>query len=86
MDPAFRLLITRDPGPNGAETLHAVGSLNGGGEVVHLRTISGNIRLIASDAAKQVEIYKQQMHQIQANTHAQHAESDSRAEAAKVTP
>ena len=86
VDPAFRLLITRDPGPNGAETLHAVGSLNGGGEVVHLRTISGNIRLIASDAAKQVEIYKQQMHQIQANTHAQHAESDSRAEAAKVTP
>ncbi len=86
VDPAFRLLITRNPGPNGGETLHAVGSLNGGGEVVHLRTVSGNIRLIASDAAKQVEIYKHQMQQLQENLQMQRREYDRTAEAAKSTP
>jgi DUF4097 and DUF4098 domain-containing protein YvlB len=86
VDPAFRLLITRNPAPNGGETLHAVGSLNGGGEVVHLRTVSGNIRLIASDAAKQVEIYKHQMQQLQENFQIQRREYDRTAEAAKTTP
>jgi hypothetical protein len=86
VDPAFRLLITKNPSPNGGETLHAVGSLNGGGEVVHLRTISGNIRLIASDAAKQVEIYKHQMQQLQDNLQNQRRQYEGRAEAAKMNP
>lgn len=85
VDPAFRLLITRDPGPNGSETLHAVGSLNGGGEVVHLRTVSGNIRLIASDAAKQVEIYKHQMKQMQDNLQNMTRQYEGRAEESKIT-
>lgn len=84
VDPAFRLLITRDPGPNGSETLHAVGSLNGGGEVVHLRTVSGNIRLIASDAAKQVEIYKHQMKQMQDNMQNMTRQYEGRAEESKI--
>jgi DUF4097 and DUF4098 domain-containing protein YvlB len=86
VDPAFRLLVTRNPGPNGGEMLHAVGSLNGGGEVVHLRTVSGNIRVIASDAAKQVEIYKHQMQQLQDNLQMQRREYDKTAEEAKSTP
>jgi DUF4097 and DUF4098 domain-containing protein YvlB len=85
VDPAFRLLITRDPGPNGSEMLHAVGSLNGGGEVVHLRTVSGNIRLIASDAAKQVEIYKHQMKQMQDNMQNMTRQYEGRAEESKIT-
>jgi hypothetical protein len=54
--------------------------------VVHLRTISGNIRLIASDAAKQVEIYKHQMQQLQDNLQNQRRQYEGRAEAAKMTP
>jgi hypothetical protein len=86
VDPAFRLLVTRNPGPNGSETLHAVGSLNGGGEVVHLRTVSGNIRLIASDAAKQVEIYKHQMQQLQDSLEMQLREYDRANETARRIP
>ncbi len=65
VDPSLRLLVTRNTMPNDSATLHAIGSQNGGGEVVHLRTISGNIRLIASDASKQLEIYKTQMQQLE---------------------
>jgi hypothetical protein len=65
VDPALRLLVTRNTMPNDSATLHAIGSQNGGGEVVHLRTISGNIRLMASDATKQIQIYKTQMQQLE---------------------
>jgi hypothetical protein len=85
VDPAFRLLITRDPGPNGSEMLHAVGSLNGGGELVHLRTVSGNIRLIASDKAKQVEIYKHQMKQMQDTINNTARQYEGRSEESKMT-
>jgi hypothetical protein len=39
--------------------------LNGGGEVLHLRTVTGDIRLVASDANRQVQLYKQQMAQLE---------------------
>jgi hypothetical protein len=64
-DPAFPLKISHDAAANGSEWVRAEGAFNGGGEVVHLRTVAGNIRLIMSDANKQVRLYKQQMEQLQ---------------------
>jgi hypothetical protein len=64
-DPAFPLKISHDAAANGSEWVRAEGEFNGGGEVVHLRTVAGNIRLIMSDANKQVMLYKQQMEQLQ---------------------
>jgi Putative adhesin len=64
-DPAFPLKISHDATSNGSEWVRAEGAFNGGGEVVHLRTVAGNIRVIMSDANKQIRIYKQQMEQLQ---------------------
>ena len=75
-----------DPWPNGAEMLHAVGSLNGGGEVVHLQDDLGKYpadRERRGEAGGNLQAADASM---QDNPHAQHTESDSRAEAAKVTP
>ena len=43
------------------------GELNGGGQVLRLRTVAGNIRLMLSDADKQLVMYKQQMEQLEQN-------------------
>jgi len=64
-DPAFPLKVSYDEASNGSRKIRAEGALNGGGEVLRLRTVAGNIRLILSDSSKQVEIYKQHMEQIQ---------------------
>ena len=64
-DPAFPLKVSYDEASNGSRRIRAEGALNGGGEVLRLRTVAGNIRLILSDSSKQVEIYKQHMEQIQ---------------------
>jgi hypothetical protein len=45
--------------------VRAEGELNGGGEVLRLRTVEGNIRVALSDSNKQIQIYKQQMEQLQ---------------------
>jgi hypothetical protein len=65
VDPAFPLKISYDHAPNGERMVRVTGALNGGGEVLHLRTIAGNIRLALSDQAKQMQLYKQQMEQLQ---------------------
>jgi len=41
-----------DAASNGGHLARAEGPLNGGGEILHLRTVAGNIRVVASDAAK----------------------------------
>jgi hypothetical protein len=64
-DPAFPLKVSYDEASNGSRRIRAEGALNGGGEVLRLRTAAGNIRLILSDSKKQIEIYKQHMEQIQ---------------------
>jgi DUF4097 and DUF4098 domain-containing protein YvlB len=64
-DPAFPLKVSYDDASNGSRRVHAEGALNGGGEVLRLRTVAGNIRLMLSDSNKQVELYKQQMAQLQ---------------------
>ena len=59
-DPAFPVKITYDDVSNGTRRLRAAGELNGGGEVLRLRTVAGNIRLMLSDADKQLVMYRQQ--------------------------
>jgi DUF4097 and DUF4098 domain-containing protein YvlB len=71
VDPAFPLKVSYDDSSRGARTVRAEGSLNGGGPLVRLRTIDGNIRFELSDVSKQIEIYKQQMEQLQQQLQAQ---------------
>lgn len=65
VDPAFPLKVSYDTTAKGQRMLRVKGSLNGGGEVIHLRTIAGNIRLALSDQGKQMQLYKEQMEQLQ---------------------
>jgi DUF4097 and DUF4098 domain-containing protein YvlB len=71
LDPAFPLKVSYDDASNGSRRLHAAGDLNGGGEVLKLRTIAGNIRLVLSDTDKQLVMYKQQMEQLEQNLQVQ---------------
>jgi hypothetical protein len=64
-DPAFLAKIRREGAANGREWIHTEGALNGGGEVIRLRTVAGNIHVMVSDANRQVQLYKQQMEQMQ---------------------
>jgi hypothetical protein len=66
-DPSFPMTVSRDANANGGESIRAEGVLNGGGEVVHLRALAGNIRVAVSDANQQLKLYKQQMDQLQRN-------------------
>jgi hypothetical protein len=65
IDPAFPLKVSYDDSTKGAHTMRAQGELNGGGDLLRLRTVAGNIRFVLSDTGKQSEIYKQQMSQLQ---------------------
>jgi DUF4097 and DUF4098 domain-containing protein YvlB len=65
VDPAFPLQVKYDDSLNGMRMVRAQGALNGGGEVIRLRTVAGNIRLAVSDANKQLQLYKEQMEQLQ---------------------
>ncbi len=64
-DPAFPVKISREAAANGDEWIRTEGALNGGGEVIRLRTVAGNIHVMVSDTNKQVQLYKQQMEQLQ---------------------
>jgi hypothetical protein len=64
-DPSFPMRVSYDDASNGTRRLRAAGDLNGGGEVLRLRTIAGNIRLMLSDTDKQMVMYKQQMEQLE---------------------
>ncbi len=65
VDPAFPLRVSYDDSSRGSRAVRAEGSLNGGGELLRLRTVAGNIRFVLSDTSKQLELYKQQMDQLQ---------------------
>jgi hypothetical protein len=65
IDPAFPLAVRYDDGANGGRVAYATGSLNGGGEVLHLRTVAGNIRFVLGDADQQMQMYRQQMEGLQ---------------------
>jgi Putative adhesin len=82
VDPAFQLKMTYDSASNGGHLARAEGPLNGGGEILHLRTVTGNIRLVASDAGKQVLLYKQQMAQLEEKIRSQLVEQSQSHESA----
>lgn len=65
-DPAFDTKIQKNDAA-GNNWVQAQGLLNGGGEVIRLRTAGGNIKVILSDTSKQLQLYKQQMDQLQKN-------------------
>lgn len=65
VDPAFPLKVSYDNSSLSSRTIRAEGALNGGGEILRLRTVAGNIRLAVSDTSKQIEMYKAQMKQLQ---------------------
>ncbi len=65
VDPALPIKVSYDDESNGKHVIRAAGELNGGGELLRLRTVAGNIRLVLSDTSKQVRIYKLQMEQLQ---------------------
>lgn len=64
-DPAFPIKVSYDGSSNGTHRVRAEGALNGGGEVIRLRTVTGNIRVVMSDTNKQVQLYRQQMERLQ---------------------
>jgi hypothetical protein len=65
-DPALPVKIVY-VGREGARAVRAEGNLNGGGALLRLRTVAGNIRLVLSDTCMQLQkqAYKQQMEQLQ---------------------
>lgn len=65
VDPAFPLKVSYGDSSDGARVVRAEGTLNGGGEVLHLRALAGNIQFVLSDTEKQMQIYHDQMSQIQ---------------------
>ena len=67
VDPAFPLKVSYDD-LKGSHMVRAEGDLNGGGEVLKLRTVAGNIRFVLSDANTQMEMSRQQMEQLQQQT------------------
>lgn len=64
VDPAFPLKVSYADSANGLRTIRAAGSLNGGGELLRLRAVEGNIRVVLSDANKHEQLYRQQMEQL----------------------
>jgi TonB family protein len=48
-DPSLPVKISYDDSGHGARTIHGAGRFNGGGEIFHLKTVSGNILLRLSD-------------------------------------
>ena len=65
VDPAFPLKVSYDDSLSGLRTIRAEGALNGGGETLRLRAVEGNIRVVLSDASKQLQLYNKQMGQLQ---------------------
>ncbi|MGH8276835.1 MAG: hypothetical protein ACRETH_09075, partial [Steroidobacteraceae bacterium] len=63
-DPAFPIKVSFE-GERGTGNLHATGSLNGGGEVLRLRTTAGNIRLELCDVSKQIQNVREQLAQLE---------------------
>jgi hypothetical protein len=61
IDPAFPIEVHYADGARGQRVAHAAGTLNGGGEVLRLRTVAGNIRFVLSDVDEQMQMYRQQM-------------------------
>ena len=66
-DPDLQLNVRQLDAGTGPRSLRAEGNLNGGGEVLRLHTVSGNIKLRFSDASQSVieRVLKQQLEQLE---------------------
>ena len=64
VDPALPLKVSYDDFSKGSRIVRAEGDLNGGGELLRLRTVAGNIQLVLTDMDKQLQMYKQQMEKL----------------------
>jgi hypothetical protein len=67
VDPAFPLKVSYDD-LKGSHMVRAEGDLNGGGELLKLRTVAGNIRFVLSDTKTPEEMSRQQMLELQQQT------------------
>ena len=68
VDPAFPLKVTYGEPDEGSQIVRAEGALNGGGETLILRTVSGNIKLMLNDAQhekEQLDQLRQRMEEMQ---------------------
>jgi len=65
VDPAFPLKVSYDDPSKHSRAVRAEGALNGGGELLRLRTVAGNIQLLLSDTGQQAQLYKQQMEKLE---------------------
>ena len=82
VDPSFPVKVSYE---SGSRAMHAEGELNGGGQLLRLRTVSGNIRLLLSDARRQGELFKQQLQSIEKQLQVMEKEAPQ-AEAAAAAP
>jgi TonB family protein len=64
-DPSIPIKFTYIESGSGSKTVKGECTLNGGGDVLRLRTTSGNIHLRLADAAAQVALYKRQLGEVQ---------------------
>ncbi len=78
VDPVFPLKVSYDDSSKHEHGVRAEGALNGGGELLRLRTEAGNIQLLVSDTDKQVQIYKQQMENLEQRTQTAAASGEPR--------
>jgi DUF4097 and DUF4098 domain-containing protein YvlB len=65
VDPMLHIKINREITTNNSGLVRAEAILNGGGEILRLKTIEGNIRLLLSDQARQSILSKEQMDEIE---------------------
>jgi DUF4097 and DUF4098 domain-containing protein YvlB len=65
VDPMLPVKISREITSGNSGVVRTEAALNGGGELLRLKTIEGNIRLLLSDQARESVLYKQQMDEIE---------------------
>lgn len=64
VDPSLGVKVTTSVGASGAPEARAEGMLNGGGELLRLTTVQGNIRLLLNDTNREATLSRQQMEEL----------------------
>jgi hypothetical protein len=64
VDPALGVKVITAVGAGGTREVRADGELNGGGELLRLRTVQGNIRLLLNDANREETLTRQQTEEL----------------------
>jgi TonB family protein len=63
-DPSLPLKVSYVESGSGTKSVRGECTMNGGGEVLRLKTTSGNIRLKVSDSAMQADLYRRQIEEM----------------------